>query len=76
MALALSEFDALCGFCPMEELQAALREVPELAECVGEPHTSALCAAREPDAQVGGREQVGRKLWTVEVTLMMPIHGT
>lgn len=59
MALALSEFDALCGFCPMEELQAALREVPELAECVGEPRASALLAAREADAQVGGRERLG-----------------
>lgn len=58
MALALSEFDALCGFCHMEELQAALREVPELAECVGEPHTSALLATREPDVQVCVWERV------------------
>jgi len=35
MAIALSDFEALCGFCPHEELTAALQGVPELRECCG-----------------------------------------
>lgn len=39
-----------------------LREGFELVECVGEPHSSALLAAREPDAQEEGGEQICAEL--------------
>ncbi|KXZ54187.1 hypothetical protein GPECTOR_5g282 [Gonium pectorale] len=44
MALALSDFEALCGFATTAELQARLRSVPELAELVGEAQVAALLA--------------------------------
>jgi mannose-6-phosphate isomerase len=47
MAVALSEFEALCGFCPHERLQEALREVPELAECVGAEAAAGILSANE-----------------------------
>ncbi len=53
MALALSPFEALCGFCPTEELKMALREVPELARCVGHEAAGAMLAAQGDDPQVG-----------------------
>ena len=51
MALALSEFEALCSFVPHEELVAALRAVPELAACCGEARVAALAAAAPCGAQ-------------------------
>ncbi|XP_047336806.1 mannose-6-phosphate isomerase 1-like [Impatiens glandulifera] len=35
MALALTEFEALCGFVGMEELKEVLQSVPEIVEVVG-----------------------------------------
>lgn len=35
MALALTEFEALCGFISLEELKDVLQNVPEIAEVVG-----------------------------------------
>mmetsp|Transcript_16132 Transcript_16132/g.34912 ORF Transcript_16132/g.34912 Transcript_16132/m.34912 type:complete len:460 (-) Transcript_16132:866-2245(-) len=51
MALALTDFEALCGFARQEEVAEALRGVPELAQCVGEEATAALLRARGPDKQ-------------------------
>ena len=36
MAIALSRFEALCGFRSVSELECALQEVPELALCCGQ----------------------------------------
>ncbi|GAX78558.1 hypothetical protein CEUSTIGMA_g5998.t1 [Chlamydomonas eustigma] len=47
MAVALSEFEALCGFCPHEQLKGALKEVPELAECVGDEAAEGILGAQE-----------------------------
>ncbi|EFJ44150.1 hypothetical protein VOLCADRAFT_65163 [Volvox carteri f. nagariensis] len=44
MALALSDFEALCGFASIAELQERLRRVPELALLVGQQHVDALLA--------------------------------
>lgn len=53
MALALSEFEALCGFAPHEELAAALAGgVPELREC---------CGAAVADAYVHSAAGEGRR---------------
>lgn len=49
MALALSDFEALCSFLELSQLQAHLRLVPELASCVGQEATAALLAATERD---------------------------
>lgn len=46
MALAITEFEALCSFCPHEELLSALDTVPELAECCGAAHVAALRASQ------------------------------
>lgn len=51
MALALDDFEALCGFCPLEELQHTLRTVPELSACIGPEPCAALLAAAAPDAR-------------------------
>lgn len=51
MALALTEFEALCSFAPHEELLASLASVPELAECCGAARVDALRAAPECSAQ-------------------------
>lgn len=36
MAIALSDFEALCGFCAEQEISETLGSVPEFAECCGE----------------------------------------
>lgn len=35
MALAITEFEALCGFVSLEELQMVLKDVPEISQLVG-----------------------------------------
>ncbi|PNW87389.1 hypothetical protein CHLRE_02g147650v5 [Chlamydomonas reinhardtii] len=44
MALALSDFEALCGFSTTAELQARLAATPELAGLVGAEQVAALAA--------------------------------
>nr|ACO11183.1 Mannose-6-phosphate isomerase [Caligus rogercresseyi] len=46
MAVALTEFEGLCGFRPLEEISTFLSEVKPLREAVGEPHASALCEGK------------------------------
>ena len=36
MALAVTEFEALCGFCSHSDLEQALRRTPELQACIGQ----------------------------------------
>eukprot|EP00955_Chlamydomonas_euryale_P085094 364051-Chlamydomonas_euryale.AAC.18 len=52
MALALSDFEALCGFCPAAELRDVLVHVPELARAVGEAESAAFVRAKDGDAEV------------------------
>ena len=49
MAIAISDFEALCSFVPHSELVAALHSVPELRECVGEVAADGLCSALPGD---------------------------
>jgi len=37
IAIALTDFEGLCGFRPLQEIQGFLASVPELASVVGEP---------------------------------------
>lgn len=56
MALALEDFEALCGFVSPAELKAVLQEQPEVKLCVGEEAAAAFLSA-EGDEQlkpVGG----------------------
>ena len=43
MALAITPFEAMCGFENGPELKEALTSVPELAHLVGEENVQALC---------------------------------
>ena len=56
MALALTDFEALCGFAPLGELQHALCTVPELAHCLGDGLKEQVLALSEPDKKVGRGE--------------------
>jgi mannose-6-phosphate isomerase len=47
MAIALSDFEALCGFRPLEEIKHFLRSIPELASVIGENDTKALLDSNE-----------------------------
>jgi mannose-6-phosphate isomerase len=42
MAIALTPFEAMCGFRPLAEIATALSHVPELRELVGEAHAHAI----------------------------------
>ncbi len=42
MALAITDFEALCGFVSVQELSEALRSIPELAAVVGKQQTQAV----------------------------------
>ena len=66
-------FEALCGFCPPEELREALRGVPELAECVGPEAAAPLLApsGRQPGVEVGWVMD-GRRGRTEVPTSMQP----
>lgn len=67
MALALSDFEALCGFVAHEELVEALTTVPELHQC---------CGAAAADAYVNsGAEDRQDALKTVFSALMLADPG-
>lgn len=42
MALAITDFEALCGFVSIQELSQALRSIPELAAVVGKQQSQAV----------------------------------
>lgn len=42
MAIALTDFEGLCGFRPLSQIQANLTSVPQLAEAVGKANVEAL----------------------------------
>lgn len=60
MALALEDFEALCGFVSPAELKQVLQEQPEVRLCVGEEAASALINAEgdqlKPVRGEGGRD--------------------
>ncbi|KAH8483357.1 hypothetical protein Peur_064292 [Populus x canadensis] len=49
MALAVTEFEALCSFISLEELKAVLRDVPEIVELVGSAEVNQLLQINEQD---------------------------
>jgi len=62
MAIALSGFEALCGFCPHEELIEALESVSELRDSCGEKLAAAYIASSQ--------ESRGEALQAVFTSLM------
>ncbi|PSR87821.1 Mannose-6-phosphate isomerase [Actinidia chinensis var. chinensis] len=51
MALALTEFEALCGFISLEELKDVLQNVPEIAEVVGSAYTNQVLDINYQDGE-------------------------
>ncbi|PKI75630.1 hypothetical protein CRG98_004031 [Punica granatum] len=49
MALAITEYEALCGFISVEELKDVLRNVPEIVELVGTAETEQFLSLNEKD---------------------------
>ncbi|KAJ6421420.1 hypothetical protein OIU84_028738 [Salix udensis] len=47
MALAVTEFEALCSFISLEELKSVLRDVPEIVELVGSAEVNKLLQISE-----------------------------
>ena len=50
MALAITDFEALCGFVSLTELSQALQSVPELLAIVGQQHAAAVHANQTTSA--------------------------
>lgn len=63
MALALTEFEALCGFISLEELKVIVQTVPEIVEVVGNALAELVLDLNEDDEEEKGK-LVLRKLFT------------
>ncbi|XP_022759254.1 mannose-6-phosphate isomerase 1-like [Durio zibethinus] len=66
MALAITEFRALCGFISLEELKGVLEDVPEIVELVGTASANQVLDIDERD----GAEKVKSALRSVFTQLM------
>ncbi|KAF8407799.1 hypothetical protein HHK36_006935 [Tetracentron sinense] len=66
MALALTEFEALCGFVSLEELKGVLCSVPEIIELVGSADADQILHVNEED----GKEKVRTLLQSIFTQLM------
>ena len=50
MALAVTDFEALCGFCSHNDLEQALRRTPELQACIGQDVAAQVLSSRHSQA--------------------------
>ncbi|XP_054786885.1 mannose-6-phosphate isomerase 1-like [Prosopis cineraria] len=66
MALAITEFEALCGFVSLEELKVVLRTVPEVMGLVGFGHALPVFGLTNQDKE----ETIKRELAAVFTRLM------
>ncbi|KAI3451771.1 hypothetical protein Pfo_008436 [Paulownia fortunei] len=66
MALALTEFEALCGFVGLEELKTVVHSVPEIIEVVGSSCTDQVLHISEED----GEEKMKEVLQSLFTDLM------
>lgn len=64
MALALTEFEALCGFVGLEELKTVVLSVPEITEVVGSSCVDQVLITSEEDGEKKLKE-VLRSVFTV-----------
>ncbi|EXC17063.1 putative mannose-6-phosphate isomerase [Morus notabilis] len=51
MALAITDFEALCGFISLQELKSVLHDVPEIVELVGSTDANQLLNLSDQDAE-------------------------
>ncbi|CDY34738.1 BnaA01g32870D [Brassica napus] len=51
MALAYTQFEALCGFIPLQELKSVIRAIPEIEELVGSEETNQVFCISEHDEE-------------------------
>ncbi|CAK9150695.1 unnamed protein product [Ilex paraguariensis] len=58
MALALTEFGALCGFISLEELKGVLQKVPEIIEVVGSAYADQLLHDNEKDMEEKAKQHL------------------
>lgn len=58
MALALTEFHALCGFVSLEELKRVLQDVPEIATIVGEEAVKGILSIKEDNRTEESRSEL------------------
>ncbi|KAG6412451.1 hypothetical protein SASPL_125130 [Salvia splendens] len=63
MALALTEFEALCGFVGLEEIKNILQNVPEITEVVGTASANQVLRISKEDGEKK-RKDVLRSLFT------------
>ncbi|KAG5002436.1 hypothetical protein JHK87_023508 [Glycine soja] len=66
MALAITSFEALCGFITLKELKGVLHTVPEIVELVGATNTNLVLQTNDQD----GEEKVKPVLQAVFTDLM------
>ncbi|KAF9352280.1 Mannose-6-phosphate isomerase [Mortierella sp. NVP85] len=67
MAIALTEFEALCGFRPLNEISAALGAWPELSDLVGRDAVDTFQNALK-EANVDNQRQALKQLYTAVMT--------
>ena len=67
MAIALSRFEALCGFRGVSELEATLRDVPELALCCGQEAVERYM--RVPEGNMTEKKRSLKELFTSLMTV-------
>lgn len=48
MAIALTPFEGLCGFRPLDEMQEFVKTIPELAAVIGQEATTAIITGTDP----------------------------
>uniref|UniRef100_A0A1J3DEU7 mannose-6-phosphate isomerase n=1 Tax=Noccaea caerulescens TaxID=107243 RepID=A0A1J3DEU7_NOCCA len=51
MALAYTQFEALCGFIPLQELKSVIRAIPEIEELVGSEEANQVFCISEDDEE-------------------------
>ncbi|KAG8659735.1 mannose-6-phosphate isomerase 1 [Manihot esculenta] len=66
MALAITEFEALCGFISLKELKGVLHNVPEIVELIGRTEANQVLNMNEQD----GEEKVKSLLRSIFTQLM------
>ncbi|KAI3726457.1 hypothetical protein L1987_66254 [Smallanthus sonchifolius] len=66
MVLALTEFEALCGFISFKELEAVLESVPEIKEVVGTAYADQILHLNDQD----GEEKQTQFLQSIFIKLM------
>ncbi|KAA8547795.1 hypothetical protein F0562_004224 [Nyssa sinensis] len=66
MALALTEFEALCGFISPEELKGVIQNVPEIVELVSSAYADKVLHVNK----LGGEEKIKAALQSIFTQLM------